>query len=233
MTIKEHPDSEMAEPGLPQEATSPARSVDESRRRFGKSGLAVSGVLLTLASRPVLGQWACQSPSGFQSGNVSTHGQPTLCEGRTPGYWQAPNKQWPSPYTAGTCTNKKQPSSNDPVDWTGGTPFSDTFSCGMNGAMYKSACLHVKNAPCKPTSPLSLMQVLLLGGTNDRYQLGAHIVAALLNAKKGWTNTVLTEQAVKNMFNDWNATGQYVPTAGAKPWSAADIVAYLKTTMTL
>ena len=75
------------------------------------------------------------------------------------------------------------------------------------------------------------MQVLLLGGNHDYYQLGAHIVAALLNAHMGWTNPVLTVQAVKGMFNEWNATGQYVPTAGAKPWSAADIVAYLQTTM--
>jgi hypothetical protein len=231
MTIKEHPDGKMAEQSLPQDAASPAQSVDESRRRFGKSGLAASGVILTLASRPVLGCWDCLSPSGFQSGNVSYHGQPPQCEGRTPGYWQAPGKQWPSPYTAGTCTNKKQPSSNDPVDWKNGTPFSGTFNCGTNGAMYQSCCLPVKNAPCKQTSPLSLMQVLLLGGKDDRYQLGAHIVAALLNARMGWTD-VLTVQAVKDMFNEWAAKGYYEPSAGIK-WYGADIVTYLKTTMTL
>ena len=99
MTTKEHPNGKMAEQSLPQGATSPAQSVDESRRRFGKSGVAASGVILTLASRPVLAGWECLSPSGFQSGNLSTHVQPPLCEGRTPGYWQAPNKNWPSPYT--------------------------------------------------------------------------------------------------------------------------------------
>ncbi len=231
MTTKEHPKGKMAEQGLPQDASSPAQSVDESRRRFGKSGLAASGVILTLASQPVLGQWACQSPSGFQSGNVSPHGQPPLCSGRTPGYWQAPNKNWPSPYTAGTCTNKKSPSSNNPVDWTGGTAFSSVFDCGIYGAIYKSACLPVKDGPCKQTNPLSFMQVILLWGYNDNYQLGAHIVAALLNAKKGWT-PVLTEQAVKDMFNEWAAKGYYEPSANIK-WSAADIVTYLKTTMTL
>jgi hypothetical protein len=230
MTTKEHPNGKMAEQNLPQDATSPAQSVDESRRRFGKSGVAASGVILTLASRPVLAGWECLSPSGFQSGNLSTHVQPPLCEGRTPGYWQA-KKGWPSPYTTGTCTNTKNPSSNDPVDWKNGTPFSGTFSCGGNGAVYQSCCLPVRNAPCKPTNPLSLMQVLLLGGKDDRYQLGAHIVAALLNAKMGWT-PVLTVAAVKNMFNEWAAKGYYEPSAGVK-WSAADIVTYLKTTMTL
>lgn len=230
MTTKEHPNGKMAEQSLPQGATSPAQSVNESRRRFGKSGVAASGVILTLASRPVLAGWECLSPSGFQSGNLSTHVRPPLCEGRTPGYWQA-KKGWPSPYTTGTCTNTKNPSSNDPVDWKNGTPFSGTFNCGGYGAMYQSACLPVRNAPCKPTNPLSLMQILLLGGKDDHYQLGAHIVAALLNAKMGWT-PVLSVQAVKDMFNEWAAKGYYEPSASVK-WSAADIVTYLKTTMTL
>ena len=46
----------------------------ESRRRFATSGLAVSGIILTLASRPVLGDAFCMSPSGFISGNTSQHG---------------------------------------------------------------------------------------------------------------------------------------------------------------
>ncbi|GAO36996.1 hypothetical protein SCT_2411 [Sulfuricella sp. T08] len=230
MTTKEHPNGKMAEQNLPQGASSPAQSVDESRRRFGKSGLAASGVILTLASQPVLGNWACQSPSGFQSGNASPHGLPPQCMGRTPGYWQAPNKNWPSPYTTGTCTNKDFPSSNNPLDWKGGTYFKDIFNCGGNGTRYRSACLPSKNG-CTQTTPLSLMQVLLLGGSLDPYQLGAHIVAALLNAQMGWT-PVLTVPAVKNMFNEWAAKGYYEPNAGVK-WSAADIVTYLQTTMTL
>lgn len=74
------------------------------------------------------------------------------------------------------------------------------------------------------------MQILLLGGKGDRYQLGAHIVAALLNAHMGWTNPVLTPQAVKAMFNEWAAKNYYEPSAGVQ-WSAADIVFYLQSTM--
>jgi hypothetical protein len=64
----------------------------ESRRRFGKAGLAASGVILTLASKSALG---CQnvSPSGFVSGNVSGH----LTEGTagySPGYWKN-HSHWP------------------------------------------------------------------------------------------------------------------------------------------
>jgi len=227
MTTKEQPNGKIEEQSPSQDATAPAQSVNESRRRFGKSGLAASGVILTLASRPVLG-CVCQSPSGFQSGNVSTHGTPPPCSGRTPGYWQAPNKDWPGPYEIGTC-NSKHPSSNHPLDWTKGTPFCNVFNCSNNGARYESACLPAKQGPCQQTSPLSLMQVLLLDGSHDPYQLGAHIVAALLNASAGLT-PVLTEQAVKTMFNEWAAKGYYEPSAGVK-WYAEDIVTYLKTTM--
>lgn len=64
------------------------------RRRFGKSGLAVSGVLVTLASRPVLGCEVCKSPSGFLSGNLSSHGTPPVCAGLSPGYWKN-HTAWP------------------------------------------------------------------------------------------------------------------------------------------
>lgn len=217
MTIKEHPNGKIAEQSLPQDATAPAQSVDESRRRFAKSGLAVSGVILTLASQPVLGEWACQSPSGFQSGNASPHGQPPQCIGRTPGYWGNKPEDWPLPYKAGTCSGDAT-YRNHPENWTtaNATKFINGFNCSGQGSIYYK---------------YTMFQVIWLGGGGDPYQLGAHIVAALLNAKRGWT-PVLTEQAVKDMFNEWAAKGYYEPSAGVH-WSGEDIVTYLKTTMTL
>lgn len=66
------------------------------RRRFGKSGMAASGVLATLASGPVLGGplRACTTPSGSLSGGHSTHGTTPVCAGRTPGYWKN-HTAWP------------------------------------------------------------------------------------------------------------------------------------------
>jgi len=79
-----------------QEAVHQQGLVNESRRRFGKSGLAATGVLATLASRPVLGCDVCKSPSGFLSGNLSRNDKPQVCAGRSPGYWK--NKtSWPIP----------------------------------------------------------------------------------------------------------------------------------------
>ncbi|MDO8893183.1 MAG: hypothetical protein Q8K43_02385 [Sulfurimicrobium sp.] len=200
------------------------KPVDASRRGFTKSGLAVSGVLLTLTSRPVLGDFLCKSPSGFLSGNVSASGTPTMCDGRTPGYWGTnvlPPKdlmasnyhQWPDPYTTGalltTCTKTQNPDC-----WAGGTKFHGG-ALGFGGSEFGDK---------------SMLQVILLGGNGDSEQLGAHCVAALLNAAKGWTNNVLTESQVRSMYNDFVNNGFFEPTAGV-PWYAADIVAYLKTTM--
>lgn len=213
-TDKENPDSAQIGQNISQDVAPQPQVADDSRRRFTKSGLAASGVILTLASRPVLGQWACQSPSGFQSGNVSPHGTPPQCHGLTPGYWGTRGNRWQLPYDPGTC--KSGTNCKGMGDWSNGTLFSAAFNCSGYAAGYDG---------------YSMMQVIWMNGHQDRYQLGAHIVAALLNAKSGMT-PVLSEQAVKDMFNEWAAKGYYEPTAGVQ-WSAEDIVTYLKTTMTL
>lgn len=93
MNINEQQDTRTDKPA--QEVTGQPSFSGESRRRFTKSGLAVSGVLMTLATRPVLGQTlVCKSPSGFLSGNASSHGTPPICQGRSPGYWKE-HSYWP------------------------------------------------------------------------------------------------------------------------------------------
>ncbi|HEY8100300.1 MAG TPA: hypothetical protein VIF82_06070 [Burkholderiaceae bacterium] len=94
MTFKKPRNNEQVTHQLPEGTVTPTDKLDESRRRFTKSGLAVSGVLVTLASRPVLGSDVCKSPSGFLSGNLSTHGAAPVCAGRSPGYWRN-NLSWP------------------------------------------------------------------------------------------------------------------------------------------
>ena len=218
-----------------QQSAGPTKLVDKSRRSFTKSGLVASGVLLTLASRPVLGGgggwmgdkgdgkvggWACNSPSGFLSGNLSFHGTPPTCLGRTPGYWST--HDWISPYKTGSCIDRQH--KQDYKSWSNsgsssGTMYNDStlgFDCFAYGLKYKE---------------YSMMQVVLLGGVGDTFQLGAHCVAALLNARMGWT-PVLTEAQIRNMFNEYAAKGYFEPTAGVK-WYPEDIVTYLKSTMTL
>lgn len=207
---------------LPRKTADQTKPVDESRRHFTKSGLAVSGVLLTLASRSALGGGlVCKSPSGFLSGNVSQHGTPVTCTGGSPGYWGSHTDKWPSPYLTGSCSDPQR--KQDYNNWSNsgassGTMFKDLalgFDCYGYGSRYKD---------------YSMLQVILLGGSGDPDQLGAHIVAALLNAQMGWT-PVLTESQVRGMFNEYASKGYFEPTAGVK-WYPADIVTYLKSTMT-
>ncbi|MEO8407883.1 MAG: hypothetical protein ABI476_05580 [Oxalobacteraceae bacterium] len=95
MTTKNEQNSEKEYPQFSQDIDESSQFLNQSRRRFTKSGLAVSGVLMTLATRPVLGQaLTCKSPSGFLSGNASSHGAPPICLGRSPGYWKN-NPNWP------------------------------------------------------------------------------------------------------------------------------------------
>lgn len=225
MTDKEKPDNEQTGQNISPDVAPQPPVADDSRRRFTKSGLAASGVILTLASRPVLGQWACQSPSGFQSGNVSPHGTPPSCSGLTPGYYGTHPEEWQQwGYDPGTCSatnrrggkNTTSTSCTHIADWSNGTLFSAAFHCSGFATGYTG---------------YSMMQVIWMNGRQDAYQLGAHIVAALLNAKSGKT-PVLTEQAVKDIFNEWAAKNYYEPTAGVQ-WTAEDIVTYLKTTMPL
>jgi hypothetical protein len=193
--------------------------VNDSRRRLAGAGLGMS-VIFTLASRPVLAA-GCTSPSAAASGNLSQHGAPLTCTGRTPGYWKNPQhaNEWPAPYAQGTC-NSGSGCSSSPQNWTGGTAFHPLFG----GSNFK-----INN------KSLSLNQVMVMNnssypGVTDPDNLGAHIVAALLNAASGKTDGVLSVTTVIVMWNEWLAKTYFEPSAGVQ-WNSAQIVTYLKTTM--
>lgn len=200
----------------------PGEPHDKSRRHFA---LASSAVLLTVASRPVLANTTiCKTPSGFLSANLSHHGKTDYSNGCSPGYWKS-RTDWPSPYTCGTLKNS--PYCNSWDSWKDGesttTKCKDTYSCTgklSNYAYYKKD---------GKTYAYSLMQVLWMDGSQDPYQFGAHMCAALLNARKGWT-PCLPEQKIKDMWYACDHNGYYEPTAGVK-WYPADCVNYLKSTM--
>lgn len=81
-------------------STEPTETVSNpSRRRFNRAGLGASGVILTLACKPVLGGVVSKAPSGFLSANQSTHGaaaQTSFSSARQPEYWQDATN-WPVP----------------------------------------------------------------------------------------------------------------------------------------
>lgn len=218
----------------PLEATQNAE-INSSRRKLTGAALGASAIF-TLASRPVLAG-VCQSPSAAVSGNLSQHGTPTTCSGLSPGYWKEHPESWPSPYTPGTATAPSGSNGNgyknQAENWSGGTKFHPTFS----GNRFKA---DLDNNSKTAKTSLSMMQVMQMSdgsnpwGLTDPDNLGAHIVAALLNAKKGYTTGVLSETQVISMWAEWGNTGgpnggYFQPTAGVR-WSSAQIVIYIKTT---
>ena len=82
-------------------------TVDGSRRRFTSAGLAATGVVMTLASRPVLGCTSAEgalSPSGWSSINASrcTNANSVVQLGRSHGYWKTHPEAWPAGVTPDT-----------------------------------------------------------------------------------------------------------------------------------
>ncbi|MHB1051592.1 MAG: hypothetical protein ACYCZT_00775 [Thiobacillus sp.] len=218
----------------PLEATQSAE-INSSRRKLTGAALGASAIF-TLASRPVLAG-VCQSPSAAVSGNLSQHGTPTTCSGLSPGYWKEKSGSWPSSYDHGTASAPSTSSNgngngndfrNQAENWSGGTLFHPTFVGSRFMADFDS------NPNTEKTS-LSMMQVMVMNDGNNRWglkdpdNLGAHIVAALLNAEMGYTTGVLSEAQVINMWSEWVSKGYFEPTASVK-WYSADIVRYIKTT---
>jgi len=173
-----------------------------NRRRLLRGGLAAAPVLLTLASRPVLGQ-TCTSISGMMSGNTSSPGgRAVVCSGLSPSFWKQEQSftAWPSPYV--------------PKSITGAVERKATmFHACFTGSQFNGK---------------SLLEVLD-PSTSDRTGMGRYAVAALLNAQAGKT-PVLTVATVKNIWSECTSKGYYELSAGVRCYPK-EIIAYLKTTM--
>lgn len=63
----------------------------------------------------------------------------------------------------------------------------------------------------------------------DISNIGMHMMATYLNVASGRISFMSIE-SVCAMWDEYMRTGAYVPSTGAKPWNAADIVLYLSST---
>ncbi len=174
---------------------------EPGRRRLLKGALGTAPLVLSLKARPALGAAQC-TISGLLSGNLS--GPQATCEGCTPGYWKNHPDSWPAPYDPGTCTPSAGVSCNDPGDWSGGSRFGDVF--GTAGLSHFSLSPATLAAIGGNIHNLTLMQVLWLTGSEDPFRLGAHAVAALLNAAHGGVSFGYTPGEIIDLFNAGYAT---------------------------
>src|SRR6185437_15628733 len=85
-------------PELPRNGQDAEQPKSDARRRLLQGGLAAGSVVMTVASRPVLGQVACLTPSASTSMPTSGNAPTQACSGLQPGQWQSMGTQWPSPY---------------------------------------------------------------------------------------------------------------------------------------
>ena len=182
--------------------------VDSSRRKLTGTALGISAIF-TLASRPVLaGQ--CMTPSSAASGNLSTHGTPPNCTGKTPALWVA-------------STNSNNQNNGFPG---GNVNFHlQTTNPVLNGVFKKGSRANWNSN--------TLRQVM---DAADNSNTGAtpnpiskEFAAALLNIRGGYVPvSVLTEIQLIGMWNEWMDSGTFAPKAGAT-WTADQIVTYLRT----
>ncbi len=194
MTIQEQQNNDGEKSSQSEIIESPPKFAGESRRRFTKAGLAASGVILSLASKPGMACEICASPSGSLSGGLASHHGPApTCAGLTPGYWKN-HTSWPGGVS---CS----------------TPFRDVFHVNSSRSIYYS-----------PT----LLQVLTPQDFNDQSGFGSHLVACYLNVRGG-LSSFLTVATLQSIFQEWQSTGHYTPSAGVQ-WDITQIVTYLSGT---
>lgn len=172
--------SERQEPIKPSVGANETGAKLAGRRGFLKKGaLIATPVIVSVTSKPV---WAGNCTlSGMLSGNLSQ--QTFVCQGGLPSVW-ANTTSWPAPYASGTY---------NPVTglYENGTEFYAVFSSGVLG---------------RPVyAPDSLMMNILRAYVQGdmAYELGAHAVAAVLNAASTSVDTFgYTPAQIVAMWND-------------------------------
>ncbi|WP_173052316.1 hypothetical protein [Candidatus Nitrotoga sp. AM1P] len=246
MTNNLDQNNELEKQQLSQDTDDQIKFSGESRRRFAISGLAVSGIILTLASRPALGDPYCKSPSGFLSGNTSQHG---ACPPPPPSKFVTnPDETFiaafPKSSQSNTSYNNKRLSDMLTIPWPepqlakvtapvqqvekgklGAASYMTAFraSSGSNSSVQKGKGT---NNITMPTSTTSTSVVAPQNPDPEIQKLLQHLVKALQNARSGAT-PYLTEDTIRSMFYEWQDRGVFSPTANVD-WDASKIIYYLE-----
>lgn len=196
-------DSARQESSAPAGENSAAKPISAPRRKILVAGGTLAPVVLTLVSRPVLGNGGqCMSPSATLSTSLSHKEDKTgTCSGKSWGYWKehtAPGN-WPIPTS---------------------TVFYSIFTTEGSTHFYKaSGASEVK---------MTMLEVLQSNGTVDPQQMGAYFTAAYLAILAGMIDArALTQAKLIAMWTEWASTGLYHPYAGSVGWDSGQIKAYM------
>ncbi len=197
-------------------SANPASEVSGMRRRLLRGGLSSAPLLVTLTSRPVLAQ-TCFSPSETLSGTLSHKADDLpVCNGRSPGMWK----------TLGEDTSNPRHADGTVAQWP--IPTSTAFHKVFPRGSYANFVTVRKNGT---TKDLSMLEVMQLSGAEDPAKIGFHFVGAYLNILVGLVDPrAMTAPRLVALWTEWVNKGYYTPYAGATPWYAEDIVAYITQT---
>lgn len=216
----------------------PLRSVDETRRRLTKAGLAAPAVLGALASRPVLGQGIHNcTPSGHISGFASPPpGGGVYCAslGQPPSYFASGGPStWPSAfYTVQGQTMVPRLFKESPagVDRFFVDAYEVTYSTGNKpprAAMVWDVL--VGDAVTDKGESENNASLIVKNGYFDTtaFTLGKEAIAACMNALLNPTMFPISALGVVDMFNNV-ITGGLDPVADGLTWNAAEVIEYFE-----
>ena len=201
MTTQDQQNGQTEKP-VPENLGVQGELVNSSRRR-AMSGLATSGVLLSVLGQSGMALGCeCATPSGSLSGGLTSHhgGKTPNCTGKTPSYWCG-TTSWPSGCHPSNQFHTKFPACTPPSGCCYGLTLNETCA----GDVEKS-CSH----------------------SAQQHQCCQYLCAAYLNACEGLT-PVLTPTQVVNIHTEWCNTGYFSPTAGVR-WGTTEICNYLQGT---
>lgn len=226
-----------------------------SRRRFNRAGVGASALVMTLASRSVLADTVCKTPSGFDSLAPSMAGNtPNNCSGKSGSLWLMQDlwpidknlpfasifgDGYPNLYAGSSSVAVAGTSSATGKSWY--EPFSNNAggnsagnsNAGTNGNAGNSNAGANGNAKGGVKANASDNNDLLLKDATLVQALAGsrtppvvkNLIAALLNFK-AQLNTFPTDTDVVRIFQEWQKNGYYEVRASVK-WYEADINKYL------
>jgi len=245
MTMENSGEKEKVQVPDPTQSMTHMQVPNPSRRRFNRAGVGASAVILTLASRSVLAETVCKSPSGFLSANQSAHGnEQAQCNGYTPEIWLQKNlpilQSTQFVQVFGTFSQQilvGQPVAAGAQFLAGKSAEGGTQSWLNSNLNAKSSSAPGGRASASSTSSTDQGDLLLKDATFYQALAGdktpsvvKHLIAAYLNFSQG-LNAFPTDVNTIEIFREWESTGSYVPSAGVS-WSDVKIVEYLRATQT-
>jgi hypothetical protein len=194
-----------------------------SRRRFNRAGVGASAVVMTLASRSVLAQVKCMTPSGHDSMQLPHSGNTDSemnCAGRNAHFWIA-QSQWPVDQNKAFISEFPIISPNLRKAYA----VAPSLMVPQRNADDKS----VKDGQRVKDDPKGVLLkdanlIQALSGS-ETPEVVKNLIVAWLNARHN-LNKFPTDVQVLNIYNEWQQKGYYEVRAGVK-WYDADINRYL------